>query len=163
MSHDTIPDSALESMCQEICLGFGQNQYEELGLEVNNYCDLITSYNENSFRIVQENPCDGGYYLKVFYKGKKVLESSMGDEDPEGLLDGQGYIALRRKEDYMEMGMTEEEIEEKGRNGSLKPITLNVCLHKIEIIRDGKEWINEIIRLHKKNLEKIREKLELSI
>ena len=122
MVQEEITDSGLELMCQDICFGLGQNQDEELGLEVSPWSDVTTTYEDQNFKIVQRNPCDGGYFLRVYCKGKRVLSSS-------------------REEVIVNYGFEEE-------------YTINV---------DGSDlsWINELIRLHELNWEKIRRKLEV--
>jgi len=83
MSHERITDSELEEMCQDICLNLGKTQYGESWLKHDRYKDVITTYKDGNFTIIRKDGRDSGsFYLEVYYKGTKVLDSEfVGDED----------------------------------------------------------------------------------
>ena len=155
MSGETITESELENICKDICFGMGHNQYEELSLEVTEWCDLITTYEDDTLEITQKNFCDGNEHLEVFYKGKEVFGSSK-EEIVLGF-----PIFYNRKEDFQAAGFHEEEIELRRGEGDTNALVEHYGYgHKLEI-RDGNtRWKNYVTNLHNKNWEKIRRKLE---
>ena len=157
MFTEGLSDSELELMCQNICFGLGKNQYEELGLEVSPWSDVTTTYEDQNFKIVQRNPCDGGYFLDVYYKGKKVLSSEtreVFEEIP---------IFLRRKEDIMHVfGIGEKEVDAM-RRMDFSEIRGWTDYQHIQIDESNPVWIDELCKTHEKFWPVIDRKLTWNV
>ena len=161
MDQEKITNSELELMCQDICFGLGTNQYEELGLEVSGYCDLITTYKDENFKISQRNPCDGGYFLEAYYNGKKVLSSNT-KEILENI-----SSSLRREDDKENImiifGVREEEADAIRKSMDFSDIMGCTNYQDIQVDKINPVWIDKLEKLHTLNWENIRKKLVIDV
>lgn len=64
---------AITRRCIFIATNLSKNQYEELGLDVNHWCDLIYKYNKDIISIETLLGCDGTVIVDVSYDGDRVL------------------------------------------------------------------------------------------